>query len=282
MEKQWCRTVMTVSGRVLIWAALLMPAMLVAQVTTSEGMSARSVALGGMSTVGARWAFAASLPFEPSAGASLSYHNRFAMADLSTYAVGVWCPNRWLDLGLYYRRFGYSDYNENMLVLSAAKRIADDWALGVNVGYEHRYVASEVDAPQFLTADLSFRGNMGDRLELSGRLSNLLFAELVGLQPGVTLDFLHVALGAAFWLDDAGQVMGEVAYSPLIGVQGRVGVEYRLVEAFAVRGGVMLNPTAPTLGFELRFMPLVLDVAMAYRAELGVTTMLELTYLFAQ
>ncbi|MEO8088221.1 MAG: hypothetical protein ABI763_15480, partial [Bacteroidota bacterium] len=60
------------------------------------------------------------------------------------------------------------------------------------------------------------------------------------------------------------------------------GLEYHVVDALYLRGGLATNPTLFSFGFGLKIGNLMLDIASTYHQVLGFSPAISLTYRFAK
>ena len=65
----------------------------------------------------------------------INYYNRYSVSELSTVSGGFYYLNDILPAGIDITSFGYDEYRESLFRLSLAKRIAEQWTLGIAVQY---------------------------------------------------------------------------------------------------------------------------------------------------
>jgi hypothetical protein len=86
------------------------------------------------------WASAnnqAGLAHLENAAAAVYFENRWNVRQLSTHAGAVALPVKSTIIGLNYRYFGYSKYNETKIGLAVAKKLWEKLYLGVQMDYFH-------------------------------------------------------------------------------------------------------------------------------------------------
>lgn len=60
----------------------------------------------------------------------------------------------------------------------------------------------------------------------------------------------------------------------------KAGLEYHVVEALYLRGGIATNPSLSSFGFGLKINQFTVDVASSWHQELGFTPQFSLAYTF--
>jgi hypothetical protein len=102
------------------------------------------------------WASAnnqAGLAWLEEAAAALYYENRWNMQPLPVHAGVVALPVKATVIGVSYRYFGFSKYNETKIGLAAAKKLWEKFALGVQVDYFRTYFAYDYGKFNVLSAE---------------------------------------------------------------------------------------------------------------------------------
>jgi hypothetical protein len=62
----------------------------------------------------------------------------------------------------------------------------------------------------------------------------------------------------------------------------KAGVEYKIVDALHLRGGIATNPSQYSLGVGINVKDLKIDLATSYHEVLGVTPAISLSYFFGK
>ena len=75
--------------------------------------------------------------------ATVYYENRMNVKSLSLQAGAFAIPVGSTTIGVNYRYFGFSKYNESKFGLAVAKRLGEQFALGVQMDYFHTYFAED-------------------------------------------------------------------------------------------------------------------------------------------
>ena len=106
----------------------------------SAGMAAASVVLTDI------WASAnnqAGLGYLERSTAATYYENRLNVKSLSIQSGAFAIPVKSTTIGVNYRYFGFSKYNESKFGLAIGKRLGEKFALGVQMDYFHTHFAGD-------------------------------------------------------------------------------------------------------------------------------------------
>ena len=106
----------------------------------SAGMATASVVLTDI------WSSAnnqAGLGYLERPAATVFYENRLNVKSLSVQSGAFAVPVQTTTIGVNYRYFGYSKYNDSKFGLAVGKKIGEKFALGVQMDYFHTHIADD-------------------------------------------------------------------------------------------------------------------------------------------
>lgn len=241
----------------------------------------RSIGMGGNEAI-------SSALFNPSLIAlyannriGINYFNRYALKELSTFSGSFYFPNPMLSFGADISTFGYEAYRESQVRFLLAKRLNEQWTLGVS--FQYAFVETELfeDKTGQLSTDIGASFAPVDNL-----LMGLLIMNLPAIQLGdksvVIKDFKAYLIQIGInW-----EVINHVFVSCALesnneqAVTGAGGIEYQPFIDFSVRAGIKGNPLLPSFGVGYRLGLFTIDAAVAYHAVLGISSGIGLQFTF--
>lgn len=210
---------------------------------------------------------------------ALNYDNRFQLKELSTKAISVSLPTKYVDVGLALSHFGYSQYNEMQTGLGLARSFYNKFSMGVQFNYYS----------VFLSPAEGYKGTVVAQLGLLSEISQGLFIGFHAYNPAQTNIKIGItekripsifSLGASFYFNEKliglAQFDKEIEY-PL---QWRSGFEYHLINELIIRLGGYGNPFIPALGASVIIKKFRLDANFEKHPILGINSFVGLSYTF--
>lgn len=239
----------------------------------SQAMGNASIALDGT------WAL-----FQNQAGlvgleglsAGAFYQSRFAISELATAGAGFALPVGDQVFGLSFVQYGYSGYREQRIGLAYARKLGEDFDIGVQLDY----IGVALGGVYGNTGAFTFQGGaryaLNDELTLAVHVYNPIRARLADFNDERLPSVLR--FGALYAISERVNVTAEVRkhidHNPVLAV----GLEYEVLEEFYLRGGVSGAPSRFTFGAGYRFGNFSFDISSAYNEVLGYSPQLSLTY----
>jgi hypothetical protein len=208
-----------------------------------------------------------------------SYDNRFLISNLSTKGFVFALPLKAGTFALSGDVFGYSQYNEKKAGLAFAKKLAERFSAGVQLDYLNTFINDD-----FYGSRTTFAVEAG---LLAEPLKNLLVGfHVYNLSRSRLADYADEKVPTIFRLGVSYKFSEKVFWS--IEEEKDIdqkavfksGLEYRVVDALYLRGGISTNPTLFSFGFGLKYSGLMLDLASTYHQVLGFSPAVSLTYQF--
>lgn len=207
--------------------------------------------------------------------------NRFEIKELSTLHGGFHFVNNFLPSAVDIFSFGYDAYRENMLRLSVAKRLSEQWFLGVAIQY--RWIQTELfeEVPQHLSTDIGI---------LYRPVENLFIGMLIMNAPSVYIniketdnkwiDSYSLQTGFGWKIINRLLIAGTVGSTESNSISGSTGIEYTLFDNFHLRTGLQFSPLSPTMGVGYQISHFVIDAAVMYHQNLGLSSGIGMTFAF--
>jgi len=136
----------------------------------SAGMSTASVVLTDIwSSVNNQ----AGLGYLKQPTAAVYYENRLNVKGLSLQAGAFSIPVHSTVIGVNYRYFGFTKYNESKFGLAVGKRLGEKFALGVQVDYFHTHFAGDYGNTGLLCAEIGLLCEPVEHLTVGAQLFNV-------------------------------------------------------------------------------------------------------------
>ncbi|MDR2475672.1 MAG: hypothetical protein LBD45_07420 [Bacteroidales bacterium] len=238
--------------------------------------NARSKALGVSGISLASPANPSGISFFDSSVASITYGNRFSLKELAEFSAVLSYPNRWLDAGLAFSRFGYEHYNENRIGLSVARKLSATISAGLRFNYFFIHVSDVDEQPAALTTDIGCYWKPSDFVSVGFLFSNLM---LMNSGVGNPLD-KTACVGVSYRIIPELMLITEIETTFRHAAEYRFGIEYQPVENIFFRMGVSGKPFVPSFGLGYRLKHVQCDIAARSHEVLGISPVIGLTYFF--
>lgn len=222
------------------------------------------------------------------------FHNQAGLASVQSIDAGVYYENRFglnalSDKGLFvakrigkgviagsYHSFGYSEFASSKGGLAYAMGLGEKLDVGIQLNYYAVRLGENYGRSMALSAEGGFLYRLNSKLTLAAHISNPNRAKLseylderipAVFRMGGTYRFSKQVLLSA-------EVHKDTQFDPAI----RTGVEYRISEAIALRGGFASAPRQFTFGFGWKLNQWMFDMAAAYHPVLGFNPHVSFTY----
>ncbi|MBK8228300.1 MAG: hypothetical protein IPK70_14150 [Flavobacteriales bacterium] len=216
--------------------------------------------------------------------AGLFYQRHFLSEDLAHQGLAVALPVGKGAFGVGVDRFGYSLYNETRASLAYAMRFGEGLRAAVQLDYLGVQLGGNYGGTSAFAAELGVQARISEQFWLGAHLFNPTRAKLDAVTEGnVILDervptLLRAGLG---WVASSKLTLtGEVEKDIDRAERFRFGVEYGPSKALFLRAGISTAHVQGHFGVGVRTGRLDADLALAVRAQLGPTPMINLNYRF--
>lgn len=202
-------------------------------------------------------------------GVGIIYENRYISPKLATKSVNTWLPTRYINIGVGFSQFGYSEYNEMLASLSFGRRFGDRFSLGAEAVYYTMFISSVNRYRGTLTAQVGAQVDVSDNFSLAFKVFNPTFSTVEG-------EYDKKALPTVFSLGSQYKIRQEVLWlvqfdkeitSPL---RWATGFHYSVADVFVVRiGAYGYGDFRPTIGAGIRLDNWRFDLSADYNSVLG-------------
>jgi len=242
--------------------------------------SARSLALGGSTlTLSDPYSILnnqAAMAFQKNLSFSLFAEQRYLESELGYYAGGLTLPVKNGAFGLAINYDGFDLFNEKKIGISYARLFSKNVSGGIQFDYLSTSI-SEYGTSSTFTAELGLLAKVTDQFSIAAHVFNPFAVSSGFVDDKVPTTF---QLGLSYEPSKKVFLSAEAAKDIDNPAQLRVGVEYRVVDALYLRGGIGTNPSRYSFGAGINMKNLKIDLAAAYHQVLGVTPAISLSYVF--
>ena len=210
-----------------------------------------------------------------------NYYNRYSVSELASVSGGVYYLNDILPAGLDIASFGYDQYRESLFRLSAGKRIAEKWTVGIAVQYAILQSELFEETSGRISSDIGITFRPVENV-----LTGLSILHLPSVKTGdKNIDNEHIApysihFGFSWKVINTVLITSSVNNSKESTVAGTFGMEYSPFDDFKIRAGINSSPLRPSLGVGYRIAQIDIDVGMIYHSILGVSTGVGVSFSF--
>ncbi len=193
--------------------------------------------------------------------------------DIKTQAAVIALPYRHNVFGLSFQRYGITEYNEQKVGLTYARSF-NSLFVALHGNYHQLYIQNYGSAQRFsIEAGLQYWASQNLCLGIHIANPNQSFHN-----SSIVYIPRSTQVGASYRFSD--QLMlaasvDQVSNNPL---NVRAGLEYNLIEWFALRGGVSVNPLKQYVGLGIHYSQFRFDIATASHTTLGYAPQLALSY----
>lgn len=208
---------------------------------------------------------------------SASFEKVFTGGELSSQSAVAVIPVGRNVFGVSLHNYGFSAYNEQKVGFAYAKKFGEKFSTALNFNF-HQVKITQYGAAQTFSAEAGIQFKPSDRLCLGAHISN---PSKSGYNKELSASIpVNIEFGAAYKLSSKLLLNSGFISSLNSDTDVRAGLEYNLVEWFALRGGLSVYPAKQYLGFGLNYQKLHFDFAAASHQALGYTPQVALAYEF--
>lgn len=220
----------------------------------------------------------AGLAFYPHMSAGFYFENRFLVKELSLKSGGFILPTRSGTFGAKISYFGYPKYNESKFGLAYARSFGKVLAIGLQLDYLLVSIGNDYGQRGVATFEMGVLTNITENLSVGAHVLNPLHTAIADYNDERLPAIFR--LGAAYRIDDNILVSAEVEKDTEYDPRFKMGLEYRIVKAIYVRGGISTNPATYSFGFGLNFNKLKIDFSSTVHQVLGYSPQVSMIYQF--
>lgn len=208
--------------------------------------------------------------------AGVAYDNRFLVSELSTANLVLAKSIGDGVFGLNFSRYGYSAYREQKLGFGYARKLGQDFSIGVQIDYMQIALGNGYGSNGKLTWEGGILYNVSDKISLAAHVFNPIRVQLAEFNDERMPAVLR--FGGNYRFSDrvllTAQLDKNINYDVIVGA----GLEYMVVEDVLVRAGISGGSSLFSFGAGYRFKGFQIDIATSYHQVLGFSPQIGLTY----
>lgn len=220
----------------------------------------------------------AGLGFLSSSMAGLYFENRFLVKEMSMQAGTMSLHVKSGGLGISYRFFGYSKYNESKFGLAYGHKFTKRFAAGVQLNYLQTHISEGYANYHTLAAEVGVMSQPVDHLYIGAHVFNPTMVKNSAIpQEKVPTIF---RIGLCYQLDEKALFLFETEKDMALKPAYKAGIEVQAVDHFSLRGGFSTLYEKYSFGLGYHFHHLIADMAFSRHEILGFTPHISLSYEF--
>jgi hypothetical protein len=208
---------------------------------------------------------------------SAGYENRFGVKELNTQSAAFVLPIKNYAIGANFQSYGVNAYRESKSGISLAKSFGPKLLAAVNLNY-HQIKIDNYGNAQGFSVEVGLQYQAFDNLWLGTHIANPNQSKY-----GTNTEQIipaHLQFGAAYKFSNQLMISGEVEKILDGQVNFKTGLEYKVVNFVALRGGIALNPFKQYAGFGVNYEKIQVDFAIASHPVLGYSPQVSIGYEF--
>lgn len=193
-------------------------------------------------------------------------------------SIGSVFNTSFLNIGLQAGTYGFDQFRELKTGLTLARKLTDKISLGTTVQVHTISSAAQTGNTYFIYPDIGIEYHLNEQLTLGLALKSIARATIndefdekntVSIQTGFSYALAKECLIAA---EIEPNSEGKICW--------RTGIEYRMIEEFAIRVGYSSSPSLPSVGIGYELNDFSLDVAAEQHQQLGISVSVGLGYVW--
>lgn len=208
---------------------------------------------------------------------AIGYEQHFLNPELSTQSALFVFPFKHNVFGLSFQRYGFSDFMEQTAAFAYSRNFGNTLSLAIGFKY-HQLAVVNYGSSRAFSVEAGMQYRLNDRIWIGCHISNpgrSRYEEHSGSDIPVTLSF-----GSSFLFSNKVLIISDIQKDLDAGIDLKLGLEYKLIMWFSLRGGISVNPFKQYGGFGLNYQRFAVDAAISSHPSLGFSPNLSLSYEF--
>ncbi|MBU0697333.1 MAG: hypothetical protein KKE39_12545 [Bacteroidetes bacterium] len=208
---------------------------------------------------------------------SIAYESRFGVKELSTKSAVFALPFKSYVISASFTSYGVESYAETKTGLSLAKKFGDNLHLAVNANY-HQINITNYGNENTFSVEAGIQYKVTPSLWLASHIANPNQSKY-----GKNIDQIippHIRFGASYIISKQLMLCSEIEKVLDGNTDFKTGIEYKVVDFLALRGGISVNTFKQYAGFGLNYQKIAFDFAVSSHPVLGYSPQISLGYEF--
>jgi len=191
--------------------------------------------------------------------------NRFSLKELSTHTVVFALPVNGGVFGLNVSYTGFELYNESKIGLAFAKKLSDNFNVGIQVDYLGIYVDEGTNNHNNFTFEIEAQKRLMQTLTLGAHIFNPIG---IKLHEDENIPSIF-KLGLRYDANDKVAIFTEGELESEQNAKLKLGLEYKIIKQLQLRTGFSTNPAKNSFGIGYTLNNIQLDIAINRHQLLG-------------
>lgn len=208
---------------------------------------------------------------------SVGFEKLFLGQEVSTQSALFILPYKQQVFGLSFQRYGFSAYNQQQIALAYARDFGNVLSLALDINF-HQLQIKGYGSSMAYSVEAGVQYKLNAACRLGAHIAN---PGQSGFEKGMdALIPVKMEFGVSYQFSDKVLLAAAVEKTLNFNADVRSGLEYRLIDWLALRGGISANPFKQYAGFGLNYQKFRLDMAAQKHASLGYAPQIALAYEF--
>ncbi|MES2418655.1 MAG: hypothetical protein V4541_10750 [Bacteroidota bacterium] len=220
----------------------------------------------------------AGIPEITSALLFFNYQKHFFISGLSAQSFAFLLPIKHSYLALNLQRYGISEYHQFKAGLIYTRQFGAKLAIGLRGNY-HQLKLTNYGNTIAYSIDLGAIYEISEQLCFGIYLNNLSAEQYHTKLPVATLPTI-AHLGIAYQANDNFLIATTIKKALNEKTEVAVGIDYRFIEAFSLRGGISLRPIRQYFGLGFTAQKILIDFALLCNPDLRYLPQITVSYAF--
>ena len=174
-------------------------------------------------------------------------------------------------------RYGFREYSEQTAGITYSRSFSGTLALSITLKY-HQLSIHKYGSASAISVDAGMQYRLNDKVWIGTHISNPSNSSYHNFSGSIIP--LSLSFGVSVEFSDKILIISDIHKVLNAAIDTKLGIEYRLINWFALRGGIAANPFKQYAGFGFHYQRFALDVATSSHPELGYSPNLAFSYEF--
>ena len=209
--------------------------------------------------------------------ASIAYENRFLIKEIATKSAVFALPVNKYVIGAAFQSYGVKAYSETRTSLSLARAFGPKLLTAITINYHQIQIINYGNSKAF-SVEVGLQYQALKNLWLGAHISNPNSSRFHENTDQIIP--AHIQFGGHYRFSE--QLLISSEFEKILDSEAdfKTGLEYKIIKAFALRGGVSMNPFKQYAGFGLELSDLLFDFGISSHPVLGYSPQISLGYEF--
>ena len=208
---------------------------------------------------------------------AVAYEKPFAGYELSTQSAILVLPLNKNVFGISFQRYGFSSYTEQRTAFTYARSFGNKLYAAMNFNH-HLMKIEAYGTVQTYSVEAGLQYHPSEKVSIAAHVANPTrngqASELILAIPA------RLQVGASYLISEKVLLAMAVEQGLNAQMDTKLGLEYKVIELLALRGGISANPFKHYAGFGIRYHKLKMDIAASSQPVLGYSPQIALSYEF--